>query len=247
MASRRGSAAPRAEPQPVPPAQATPDDDLSQPCTIKGLTSAFFAGGLGYFFGIVPAAVKYRAKQWGAINAEGVKSAQTFAIMSGLYTAVQCICQRLRQVDDGFNRAAAGCSTGLVLGWKAGPWGAAQSCFFIGAISYVLDMGGGEAPAHAADLGPGARSRARCCGGLPDARAAAPRAARAGSSGAAYEASSAAGCAKPRHQVQLSLPRLQPAREQLALPPLMWLGACCGQASYFSGCSVGLTANSGRL
>jgi len=136
--------------QPAPGASDNYLADTSQPCSIAGATSALFAGGLGYFFGFVPAAFKHRGAAWRAVHADGVRSAQTFAIMSGLYTAVHCIAQRLRRTEDGYNRLAAGCSTGLVLGWPGGPLSSAQSCIGIGALSYFLDFGGSAPAAHAA-------------------------------------------------------------------------------------------------
>eukprot|EP00882_Tetradesmus_deserticola_P019281 GHRQ01020743.1.p1 GENE.GHRQ01020743.1~~GHRQ01020743.1.p1 ORF type:complete len:225 (-),score=84.91 GHRQ01020743.1:344-1018(-) len=72
--------------------------------------------------------------------------------MSGMYTAVHCICQRIRMVEDGWNRGIAGCSTGLVLGWKAGPWSALQSCAGIGLLSALIDLGGGAAEAAQASM-----------------------------------------------------------------------------------------------
>ncbi|WIA11211.1 hypothetical protein OEZ85_011338 [Tetradesmus obliquus] len=98
------------------------DTPFRQPCTLKGVASAAYAGALGYFLGFVPAAIKFKGRQWGMVHAQGVASASQLAVMSGMYTAVHCICQRIRSVEDGWNRGIAGCSTGLVLGWKAGPW-----------------------------------------------------------------------------------------------------------------------------
>ncbi len=45
--------------------------DFEQPCTLKGLGSAFYAGLLGYFFGVVPAVVKHRARMWGLVHQAG--------------------------------------------------------------------------------------------------------------------------------------------------------------------------------
>jgi hypothetical protein len=102
---------------------------------------------LGYFLGIVPAAIKFKGKQWGLIHGQGMGSAGQLALMSGMYTAVHCICQRIRMVEDGWNRGIAGCSTGLVLGWKAGPWSAVQSCVGLGLISALIDLGTGAVEA----------------------------------------------------------------------------------------------------
>lgn len=139
----------------------------------QGMTGGLGAGMLGYFFGFVPALARYRGRAWGMVHGEGVRSAKQLALMSGLYTAVHCICQRLRLKEDGLNRGVAGCSTGLVLGWAGGPWAAAQSCLGIGAISYFLDFGelAGEGAARGRGAGAvrapeGGRGRRVGFGGL---------------------------------------------------------------------------------
>jgi hypothetical protein len=116
------------------------------------LCTYLFTGALGYFLGFVPAAIKFKGSQWGMVHAQGMASASQLAIMSGMYTAVHCICQRIRMVEDGWNRGIAGCSTGLVLGWKAGPWSALQSCAGIGLLSALIDLGGGAAEAAEASM-----------------------------------------------------------------------------------------------
>ncbi|KAF6255698.1 hypothetical protein COO60DRAFT_187159 [Scenedesmus sp. NREL 46B-D3] len=128
------------------------DTSFRQPCTLKGVASAAYAGALGYFLGFVPAGIKFKGRQWGMVHAQGVASASQLAIMSGMYTAVHCICQRIRMVEDGWNRGIAGCSTGLVLGWKAGPWSALQSCAGIGLLSALIDFGGGAVDAAEASM-----------------------------------------------------------------------------------------------
>lgn len=132
--------------------QAVGTATFRQPCTLKGLASAAYAGALGYFLGFVPATFKFKARQWGMIHSQGMTSASQLALMSGMYTAVHCICQRVRMVEDGWNRGIAGCSTGLVLGWKAGPWSALQSCAGIGLLSALIDLGGGAVEAAEASV-----------------------------------------------------------------------------------------------
>eukprot|EP00879_Flechtneria_rotunda_P003992 GHRR01004233.1.p1 GENE.GHRR01004233.1~~GHRR01004233.1.p1 ORF type:complete len:342 (+),score=110.68 GHRR01004233.1:32-1057(+) len=143
--------APSSDPRPI-VIPAAPDTPFRQPCTLKGLASAAYAGALGYFLGFVPATFKLKARQWSAIHNAGVASASQLALMSGMYTAVHCICQRIRMVEDGWNRGVAGCSTGLVLGWKAGPWSALQSCAGLGLISALIDFGSGAVEAAEARL-----------------------------------------------------------------------------------------------
>lgn len=82
--------------------------------------------------------------------------------MTGTYTFVNCLCERIRLKEDGINRAVAGCSSGLAIGWKNGPASAAQSCAFIGAVSYFLDVGPTHnTPPAAAAAGP--RASSSCC------------------------------------------------------------------------------------
>lgn len=134
-------------PLPAPAVPSTSDIPFKQPCTLKGISAAFYAGALGYFLGFVPATIKFKARQWGMIHSQGLASASQLALMSGMYTTVHCICQRIRMVEDGWNRGIAGCSTGLVLGWKTGPWGALQSCASLGLLSALIDLGGGAVEA----------------------------------------------------------------------------------------------------
>ncbi|GAB4813368.1 hypothetical protein N2152v2_000414 [Parachlorella kessleri] len=80
--------------------------------------------------------------------AESWNSAKSFAIIGGLYAAVSCFAKRIRQKEDGWNGAAAGCATGLALGWNGGPQSALQSCALFGIASYFLDgVQGGRAEA----------------------------------------------------------------------------------------------------
>ncbi|GBF92665.1 mitochondrial import inner membrane translocase subunit [Raphidocelis subcapitata] len=179
-----------------------------QPCTVKGLAAALSAGVLGYLFGFVPGMIRHRASKWALVHLDGCRSAQSLAIMSGAYTAVHCICQRVRQVEDGWNRGLAGCATGLVLGWGNGPLGALQSCAGIGGLSYLIDFGGGAAEAST----------------LPDGRPG-----RRGVGGAGGGASDGGAGGGARREVERRV------REAMALPPVAFLGECF-RVAYFDGC-----------
>ncbi len=152
----------------------------------------------------------------------GTKSATQLALMSGLYTAVHCIASRVRQKDDGWSRGIAGCSTGLVLGWGDGPMSAAQSCVAIGAISCILDFGGGAAApqaAQAAALAAGAQLGGTGLGGAVGSQ---PHAVRE------QQRQRRQRQQQPQHHPQ---PPPQPLEQALGavlgLPPLVWLGHCC--------------------
>ncbi|KAL0045660.1 hypothetical protein WJX82_000815 [Trebouxia sp. C0006] len=120
-------------------------------CTLKGLTSGLSGGALGYVFGFGGQLIKHRGKgRWKACTAEGWSSAKTFAIMGGLYSAVSCFMQRLRQKDDAFNGGASGFATGLVLSWGGTPKAMLQSALGFGLFSFVIDYMGNQAAPPAA-------------------------------------------------------------------------------------------------
>jgi hypothetical protein len=206
---------------------------FEQPCTLKGVQSALAAGGFGYVLGFVPAVFRFKARSWGLIHKEGWKSAQTIALMSGLYATVSCITTRIRQKEDNVTRGISGCATGLALGWSGGPWSAMQSCAGLGMLSYIFDFGGPTSEGAA-------KAATACC---------------AGEAAAGEAPSVCTACCQPLGSLSLSsrggggggaLPvgrRLQQrltrrgghAAEQhaLQLPPVMWL-ATVANGSYFA-------------
>lgn len=116
---------------------------------------------LGFFFGAVPSVVRHKLRNPAAWWADGLTSAKSWAVMTSLFTAVSCIAQRIREKDDVWNRGAAGCATGLVIGWHGpnAPLNALQTGVALGGLSCLVDMipgssGGasGTPPAHAATL-----------------------------------------------------------------------------------------------
>ncbi len=111
------------------------------PCTISGLGAACSSGLLGFVFGFGGYWLKERRR--GVLRQAlkgGLSSAKTFAVLGGLYTGVTCFMTRLRKKSDALNSGAAGCSTGLVLGWNSGGHVAAiQNCVMFGLFSYFLD------------------------------------------------------------------------------------------------------------
>jgi hypothetical protein len=205
-------------------AAAVPVLFTKQPCTVKGLAAALSAGMLGYLFGFVPGVIRHRASKWALTHLDGMRSAQSLAIMSGAYTAVHCVCQRIRQVEDGWNRGMAGCATGLVLGWGNGPLGAAQSCLGIGGLSYLIDFGGAGA------------AEAAAMPGVPSGANAGSRHA-AGSSSGGGSGSSGGGASDPQRR-RGGLPRDVERRlnEFMRLPPMAFLGEAC-RVAYFDGCA----------
>eukprot|EP00775_Hariotina_reticulata_P011212 gene11212-biopygen13117 len=225
---------------------------FKQPCTFKGLASGAYAGMLGYFLGVVPAAIKFKGKQWGLVHGQGMGSAGQLALMSGMYTAVHCICQRIRMVEDGWNRGIAGCSTGLVLGWKAGPWSAVQSCVGLGLISALIDLGTGAveaAEAAALDQLHQLQREHHMCVGVMQPHAAADVQSQLSSVGSSRQQQQLSAVSayvlgpvatrrdaqhkqqQQQHLLMQPLQLLQPAvdvvQQIVHAPPLSFLGACC--------------------
>ncbi|PRW61599.1 mitochondrial import inner membrane translocase subunit TIM22-2-like [Chlorella sorokiniana] len=137
---------------PEAPREVAESGAFQTPCSISGLGAGVSGGMLGFVWGFGGYWIRSikGGGQWKLAVGEGWASAQTFAIMSGVYAAVGCFMQRLRQKNDAWNGAASGCATGLALGWKQGPMSALQSCAMLGIFSYFIDgMSGGEAQAAA--------------------------------------------------------------------------------------------------
>lgn len=97
--------------------------------------------------------------------------------MSGVYSTAACFMTRLRQKQDGmhvcarevhnstrhtaWSGAAAGCVTGVALGWGTGAAACAQSCLMVGALTYVMEKLGTSAQACVVAAAPRLQSRRR--------------------------------------------------------------------------------------
>jgi hypothetical protein len=149
---------------------------------------------LGYFFGVVPSMLRNRSLGlWRTWASDGWRSAGGLGIVSGAYTWVHCLCSRIRLVDDAWNRAVAGCTTGLILGWKSGPMAAAQSALGFGLVSYLFDFGSAaEVPAAKAEALLGAPCCSVCAAG-PEPQCCSSNGRSSSSKGAA-DACSGSGC-----------------------------------------------------
>mmetsp|Transcript_36364 Transcript_36364/g.102729 ORF Transcript_36364/g.102729 Transcript_36364/m.102729 type:complete len:237 (-) Transcript_36364:201-911(-) len=140
-----------------PPTSGPPAEELPQaqlPCFFKGVEAALSGAVLGYVFGWGSKMVMYRdgggfRARLGAAAADGGSTAKTFGVFGGIYTAMQCYVGRIRQKQDPFNNAIAGCSTGLLVAYQGGPFVAAQSCIGIGIISYYIEKLGFGVPPDA--------------------------------------------------------------------------------------------------
>uniref|UniRef100_A0A061SL25 Mitochondrial import inner membrane translocase subunit tim17 tim22 tim23 family protein n=1 Tax=Tetraselmis sp. GSL018 TaxID=582737 RepID=A0A061SL25_9CHLO len=144
------------------------DESLSEPmplpCFFKGIEAGISGGILGYIFGLGSKMFLYREggglkARWGAAVTEAGSTARTFASFGAIYAAAMCYTRRLRNVEDPWNGAIAGCATGLAVGYRSGTLAAAQSCLGIGAISFYLEKIGAVSGVQAAQaMGPSART-----------------------------------------------------------------------------------------
>lgn len=225
----------------LPPRPEAEAEAFQQPCSLKGLSSGVTAGVGGYMFGVVSSMWRNRSlKAVGTWGADGIASAQYLAVMSGVYAMVQCLCERLREADDGWNRGVAGCASGLAVGWRAGPVGAAQSCAMFAGFSVLFDFGNaptGAGAAHAAGAGSGS-------GGCRSGRCSVSLGRAVGCSVAGQPPAVAATANGRQALLQLRFdPRQRRAasaleavaegpRALLEVPPVLWLGPLFS-SSYF--------------
>ncbi|KAG2430737.1 hypothetical protein HYH02_013576 [Chlamydomonas schloesseri] len=224
------------------------------PCTLKGLSGGFAAGLLGYVFGFVPSMLRNRSLKsmhvWGA---DGMSSFKAFFVMSGVYTTVQCICERIRQQDDGLNRIIAGGASGVAVAWKSGLWGALQSGLLLAAVSWVFDFGTGAA--KASSISGRAGSCAAGGSGCSVASVGQLLSVSYGADGPGSEARGSrpvhvtlgAGCVGGRRrqgQAAGGWAMLRRPEEVLRTPVVMWLGPIANRA-YFSPPAMQLTAHRG--
>ena len=91
-------------------AVASSDEPTQQsPCFLNAITSAIPAGLIGWVFGFIPSLARNRSFSSRDVwLADGNASAVNLAKFSGVYSLAHCLLTRIRQVDDAWNRGAAG-------------------------------------------------------------------------------------------------------------------------------------------
>ena len=158
---------------------APPHDDYAIPCSINGAMAALSGGALGFVFGggsrlaRSAGAAAPPGGRLAASLADGRASAKSFALFGGVYAAVSCVAARLRDAEDAWNGAVAGCVTGVAVSGAPTPAAALQSCLLFGAFSYFIDRMqagravaaevGGSGAALAAGRTRGVATRRRPC------------------------------------------------------------------------------------
>ncbi len=146
-----------------------------------------------------------------------------------MYTGVQCLCERIRQQDDGINRFIAGGASGVAVAWRSGLVGALQSGILLAVVSWIFDFGTGS-PAKAAGIG--------CSSGACSVRVG--RVVSCSMASSAENDTTQSESGRRRAPLHLRLGACSPwrggvphAASVLSTPVVMWMGPIINQA-YFS-------------
>ena len=71
---------------------------------------------------------------------KGKSTAKSMAVFGGVYTALECVTERVLGTKSIWTNALAGCGAGLAFGAKKGPMSACMSCVGFAAFGVVIDM-----------------------------------------------------------------------------------------------------------
>ncbi|KAK8798024.1 mitochondrial import inner membrane translocase subunit TIM22 [Blastocystis sp. subtype 4] len=71
---------------------------------------------------------------------KGKSTARSMALFGGVYTALECVTERILGTKSIWTNALAGCGAGLAFGAKKGPMSACMSCVGFAAFGIVIDM-----------------------------------------------------------------------------------------------------------
>jgi hypothetical protein len=73
------------------------------------------------------------------MGSKSYSSAKNFAMIGALYSGTECCIEGYRAKSDLYNSVSAGCVTGAILAYKAGPQAAALGCGGFAAFSAAID------------------------------------------------------------------------------------------------------------
>ena len=73
------------------------------------------------------------------MGTKSYSSAKNFAMIGALYSGTECCIEGYRAKSDLYNSVSAGCVTGAILAYKAGPQAAALGCGGFAAFSAAID------------------------------------------------------------------------------------------------------------
>ena len=73
------------------------------------------------------------------MGSKSYSSAKNFAMIGALYSGTECCIEGFRAKSDLYNSVSAGCITGSLLAYKAGPQAAGLGCVGFAAFSAAID------------------------------------------------------------------------------------------------------------
>lgn len=62
-----------------------------------------------------------------------------FAVVGGMFTASECVIEKMRAKHDIYNVASAGCATGAILAYSGGPKAMCVGCAGFAAFSVAIE------------------------------------------------------------------------------------------------------------
>lgn len=139
------------EPMRLPTIEEVRGQDIWNNCAVRSVTSGVMGGALGLAMGLFLGALDnpitqdemtgrqqfvYTAKQMGR---RSWNSCKTFAVMGFIFSATECVVEKVRAKHDMTNTVAAGCVTGGTLSAKGGPKAACMGCAGFAAFSVVIE------------------------------------------------------------------------------------------------------------
>jgi import inner membrane translocase subunit TIM22 len=128
-------------------------DKLFESCTVRALFSGVAGVGLGALMGgffhtmqpidsSIDEKLSFREqmrRQYKGFGANCVRMAKGFGKVGLVYSGIECAIERERAQKDVPNALYAGCLTGAVLAYKAGPQGMAMGCAGFAAFSAAIE------------------------------------------------------------------------------------------------------------
>eukprot|EP00922_Rhytidocystis_sp_ex-Travisia-forbesii_P049714 GHVS01073977.1.p1 GENE.GHVS01073977.1~~GHVS01073977.1.p1 ORF type:complete len:260 (-),score=74.07 GHVS01073977.1:607-1275(-) len=124
---------------------------FAEGCLCKSIVMGVGGGGLGvlfggFFFAMKPMDVdttlpfKQQIKEsYKGFGKEVKSTAKNFAKLSFIYSLIECFIERERACHDITNALYAGCGTGALLAYKAGPIGMAGGCAMFATFSAAME------------------------------------------------------------------------------------------------------------
>ncbi|KAJ9519265.1 hypothetical protein QJQ45_017933 [Haematococcus lacustris] len=147
------------EPLTVPSPMQIMQEDIMNNCFIKGGVSGAIGGVAGFAFGIFTASIENSGgptevltpemrekptrvvlrEMFDNMKSKSLSYAKGFAYFGMLYSFNECVIEKYRAKHDKTNAALAGCATGAMLAYSAGPQAMCLGCASVGAFSLAIE------------------------------------------------------------------------------------------------------------